>query len=346
MPVVKNKMNGSPRKRRRRKLRAFDLFCGAGGSSYGALTAGVRIVGGVERAPLAAATYRDNFPGAKLYSKDIRKLSPRRVAREVGRVDILLASPECTNHTVAKGKKRVARSAQHSRMTAYEVIRFAKALKPRWIVVENVTQMKYWARYRLWRGELEGLGYKVSEQVLNSSCFGVRQTRRRLFVLCGLKRKPALVQPTTTQPRAVRPILNMNGAYPYSLLNTPKRAKSTLARFQRGLQVIGRRKPFLLVYYGSDGSGGFQRLNAPLRTITTVDRFALVKWEDNRYRMRMLQVPELKQAMGFPLSFKLKRGVRRDKIGLMGNGVCPPVMKAIIKRLVSKRGGSEQVANG
>ena len=87
-------------------IRAFDLFCGAGGSSVGARSAGVRVIGGVERAELAAKVYLDNFPGAKIYRQDIRSLSAARVAREVGPIDLLLASPECTNHTIAKGKGR------------------------------------------------------------------------------------------------------------------------------------------------------------------------------------------------------------------------------------------------
>ena len=44
----------------------------------------------------------------------------------------------------------------------------------------------------------------------------------------------------------------------------------------------------------------------------------------------MLQVPELQRAMGFDDAFVLDHGSRSDQIRLLGNGVCPPVMKAII----------------
>ena len=102
--------------------------------------------------------------------------------------------------------------------------------------------------------------------------------------------------------------------------------------------MLGETKPFLLVYYGSDGSGGWQRLNRPLRTITTVDRFALVKPDPKHgHVMRMLQVPELQAAMGMPLKMKLESGTRRDRIKMIGNAVCPPVMKHVIKRLTSNR---------
>ncbi len=64
------------------------------------------------------------------------------------------------------------------------------------------------------------------------------------------------------------------------------------------MKVVSSDATFLLEYYGSDGVGGWQKINCPLRTITTVDRFALVKPSPRGHEMRMLQVPELQLAMG------------------------------------------------
>lgn len=90
-----------------------------------------------------------------------------------------------------------------------------------------------------------------------------------------------------------------------------------------------------MVYYGSDGSGGWQPLDRPLRTVTTIDRFALIEHDGKVPRMRMLQVPELKRAMGFCEDFEFPVGTRRDRIRLLGNAVCPPVMEAVVRALVS-----------
>jgi DNA (cytosine-5)-methyltransferase 1 len=120
-------------------IRAFDLFCGAGGSSMGAKQAGVLPVGGVDAWELATDSFKKNLPGSVVYNCDIRDLSPRRVLREVGEIQLLLASPECTHHSVAKGNRP---RNEESKQLAYEVIRFAKVLKPRWVVVENVIQMR------------------------------------------------------------------------------------------------------------------------------------------------------------------------------------------------------------
>ena len=52
--------------------------------------------------------------------------------------------------------------------------------------------------------------------------------------------------------------------------------------------------------------------------------------------LRMLQVPELKRAMGFDDRFRVEFGTRRDRIRLLGNGVCPPVMEAIVRALAQE----------
>jgi DNA (cytosine-5)-methyltransferase 1 len=74
-------------------------------------------------------------------------------------------------------------------------------------------------------------------------------------------------------------------------------------------------------------------MDAPLRTITTVDRFAYVKATEDGHMMRMLQPEELRRAMGFPDSYEFPNVTRREKVKLMGNAVCSPVMEAIVRSL-------------
>jgi len=85
------------------QLRAIDLFCGAGGSSYGARNAGIEIVAGFDIWEPAVKTYQVNFPQAEAVEADIRELSPKSVQDRIGNTDLILASPECTNHSKAKG---------------------------------------------------------------------------------------------------------------------------------------------------------------------------------------------------------------------------------------------------
>ncbi|NUQ00935.1 MAG: DNA cytosine methyltransferase [Armatimonadetes bacterium] len=116
-------------------INALDLFCGAGGSSWGASAAGASVVCGIDGWELATRTYADNFPKAKAVTAWLRPTSNRRLLGGIPRIDLLLASPECTNHTCARGSR--ARD-EESRRTARFVLNYAAGLKPRWIVIEKV----------------------------------------------------------------------------------------------------------------------------------------------------------------------------------------------------------------
>jgi len=319
--------------REHKDIRTLDLFAGCGGSSCGAKLSGINIVAAVDSWALARDTYVDNFGAVKFYCKLIESINPLDIEKEVGKIDLILASPECTSHTCARGSSP---RSENSRMTAFEVVRFARILKPRWIVIENVVHMRKWDKYRAFLDTLKlELKYQVCEQVLDASAFGVPQSRRRLFILCDRDNVPPVVISKPDIPRILaKDIIDGDGKYPYSPLVTDKRAKPTLERAERAFSNIGRGQPFLIVYYGSDAAGGWQLLDRPLRTVTTLDRFAYVKPSDGGHLMRMLQVPEIQAAMGFPPQFKLMYGTRRDKIHLLGNAVCPPVMEHVVRTLV------------
>lgn len=316
-------------------IRAIDLFCGAGGGSWGARQAGAEIVAGFDASKTAEDAFTENFPHALFFGGLLEHIDPSKAKRLIGNIDLMLASPECTSHSVAKGA--ATRSAR-SRNTAFQVTRFAAVFAPRWIIIENVVSMRKWSGYPKFKRKIERLGYHVHEQLLNAADFGVPQTRRRLFLLCDRERRPSDVMPTHRGRLPVSSVIDTNGTYGLSPLRTERRAPDTIARANRAIETIGARRPFLIVYYGSDGAGGWQRISDPLRTITTLDRFAYVKPLGSRHVMRMLQVPELKRAMGMPRKFRLSDANRREQIRLIGNAVCPPLMRAVVRSLLSSDG--------
>jgi DNA (cytosine-5)-methyltransferase 1 len=291
------------------------------------------MAGAIDMCPLATETYKSNFPNATVITSRLEDVNLSTLKRRIGKIDILLASPECTNHTCAKGS---APRSEASRATAMHAVEYARVFKPRWLVLENVIHMRPWSRYGELKTELEALGYKISEQVLDASDFGVAQARRRLFLVGDLDRSPNVVQQKQRGRKpTVRGILDRPGTWQTQPLYADNRAPPTIERAERGFKALGKSESFLLVYYGSDGGGGWQALDRPLRTITTVDRFALVEPTSKGPTMRMLQVPELKRAMGFDDSFDLCIGTRRQRIKLLGNGVCPPVMEKVVSALIA-----------
>lgn len=85
------------------RIRAIDLFCGAGGSSYGARQAGVEIVAAFDNWQAAVDTHNLNFGANVARKADIFDLDPEILRCELGEIDLILASPECTNRSKAKG---------------------------------------------------------------------------------------------------------------------------------------------------------------------------------------------------------------------------------------------------
>jgi DNA (cytosine-5)-methyltransferase 1 len=98
---------------------------------------------------------------------------------------------------------------------------------------------------------------------------------------------------------------------------------------------------FLTKYYGSDQD---PRLEEPLHTVTTRDRFGLVTleiggepWVIVDIGMRMLTPRELFLAQGFPAGYEIERGpggvalTKSQQVACAGNSVPPPVVAAIIR---------------
>ena len=93
----------------RRKILVADLLCGAGGSSTGCQRA-LSVLGlemelvCVNHWGVAIETHRKNHPEARHYCQDIASVRPHLVVPE-GYLDLLMASPTCTHHSVARGGK-------------------------------------------------------------------------------------------------------------------------------------------------------------------------------------------------------------------------------------------------
>lgn len=307
-----------------------DLFCGGGLGARGAVLAGMKPVFAVDAWNMACQTYKANFPDAEVLNDRIENLDPLDYC-EPGTLDLLIASPECTNHSIAKGN---APRDEGSRETALHTVDWIAALQPRWFVIENVKEMRTWERYRELLDMLRALGYRIREEVVTASDFGAPQSRMRLFLVGGMGIDPPMITPApNTQKQPARSILDPEGTWPMSPLFVEGRAKATVDRARNAISELGSEGEFLIVYYGSGGEKSWQTLDIPLRTVTTIDRFALVKKQANRWKMRMLQPTELARAMSLPDKHSFPVGTRREKVKLCGNGVCASVMQRIVEQL-------------
>lgn len=184
-------------------LTVTDQFCGAGGSSIGATKAGAEVKLAMNHWKLAIETHNTNFPNTDHDCTDISAVDPRRYAS----TDILITSPECTNHSLAKGKPRrfyerdlfgnvfIDPAAERSRATMWDVPRFAEYHKYNIIITENVVDAAKWVLFEPWLQAMHALDYE-HEIVYFNSMFAhpTPQSRDRMYVVFWKRgnRRPSL----------------------------------------------------------------------------------------------------------------------------------------------------------
>lgn len=298
---------------------AVDLFSGCGGSTVGATQAGAQVVWAANHWPAAIDTHMRNHPHIAHVCQDLQQADWTQVPDH----DVLCASPSCTGHTRAKGKEAPHHDA--ARSTAWAVVMCAEAKRPSTIIVENVPEFTHWVLYPAWVAALMALGYTMAKRpiVINAADAGVPQNRRRIFIVASRSRAPLILpQPRCTHVPASTILRFDEGNW--SLIDRPNRARATLERIRAGRLTHGDR--FLLGYYGSEVGG--RSIHAPLGTLTTHDRFAMIDGN----RMRMLSVAEMRDGMGFPQNYILP-SQRKIATHMLGNAVCPPVMAHVVRAI-------------
>lgn len=173
-----------------------DNFAGGGGASTGIEMAIGRSVDiAINHDPEAIAMHKANHPATKHYIEDVWKVDP--VEACAGRpVALAWFSPDCKHHSKAKGGKPVDK---HIRGLAWVAVKWAKAVRPRVIMLENVEEFREWCRidpetglpdkrfigetFRRFVRELERQRYHVEYKLLQACDYGTPTTRKRFFLV-------------------------------------------------------------------------------------------------------------------------------------------------------------------
>lgn len=299
--------------------RIVDLFAGAGGTSTGAVMIGdVEIVAAVNHWPVAVASHALNHPRTQHHCEDAAVIDPTRLPAH----DVLAASPSCTGHTRARGVEQPHHDA--ARATAWCVVRVAEAQRPRLVVVENVAELRAWVLYPAWRLALESLGYRLTETIIDAADCGTPQERRRLFVV-GTRGRRAIAP--RVEPRAhvpAREVIDLEGG---AWRPWREYAAASVERIEAAQRRQGRE--CLVPYYGSPSSHAGRSLDRPIGTLTTRDRYVVVRGDV----ARVLTVEEQLALSGFPRGYRLT-GTRRDRVAQVGNAVPPPLAAAVLRSVL------------
>jgi len=286
------------------KFRIADLFCGAGGTSEGAMEAAAFLgrkpeLTAINHWPVAITTHDLNHPAARSLCTGVDQVNPRELFAE-DELDLLWASPECTHHSIARGGKPIS---DQSRSTAWCVVRWAEALRPPVILVENVPEFETWGPigsngrplksrkgeiFQAWLGAIRALGYKTDYRLLCAADYGDPTTRTRLFVQC-VRGRRRIVWPEATHTKSpdlmtqrrwapARDIIDWS--LPAGSIYERKKPLSpkTLARIEAGLRKFGLGEFIVAWDHTSGGAGaGLGSLEEPISTVVTKARHGIAE---------------------------------------------------------------------
>ncbi|WP_208458407.1 DNA (cytosine-5-)-methyltransferase [Burkholderia multivorans] len=168
------------------RRRVLDLFCGAGGLSYGFERAGGFVtVGGIDLLPDRIATFTANHEHAVGLAGDIRETSPALIREAVGDVDVIVGGPPCQGFSSIRPFRTLTETDRRNNLVEHYVLMLA-GLRPRWFVFENVVGLVTHEGGDKLRAILDAfseMGYTVSWRIVNAASFGVPQNRERVVIV-------------------------------------------------------------------------------------------------------------------------------------------------------------------
>lgn len=162
------------------------LFAGIGGFDLGFEQAGFGTAWQVEINPVSRAVLADRFPHAKQFI-DVRTCLP-----DLWRTDIIVGGFPCQDVSLA-GKRR-GLAGQRTGLF-FDALNIVDSLKPRWLVLENVTGLLNSNDGKDFQTVIQSLaecGYMGAWRVLDAQYFGVPTARRRVFIVAGLGEQPPI----------------------------------------------------------------------------------------------------------------------------------------------------------
>lgn len=268
-----------------------DNFAGGGGASTGiAMALGRDPDIAINHSPQAIAMHKINHPATRHLIEDVWAVDPL-VECAGSPVDLAWFSPDCTHFSRAKGGKP---RSKKTRALAWVVVRWAKAVRPAVIMLENVEEFLTWGpvdengdpcrrrrgrTFKMWVGKLRALGYEVQWRSLVAADFGAPTTRKRFFLIARCDGEK-IVWPEPTHGRhgakpwrAAAEVIDFALPCPSIFERKKPLAEATLRRIAAGLRryVIESPRPFV-IHLTHHGERATHTVDKPLPTVTGANR--------------------------------------------------------------------------
>mgnify|MGYP001806404184 CR=1 FL=1 len=193
---------GSTSRNHNKRVVAVDLFCGAGGLTYGLSSSGIKVQVGVDIDPACRYALEENS-GAKFVCRDIQDLTAELVAEwfDDAEIRVLAGCAPCQPFSTYSQ----SRKSNDSRWTLLkEFQRIAVELLPEIVTMENVAGL---SKQPVWSQFVDALrtnGYYVDWKIANCVDFGVPQRRKRLVLLASRLGPIALFSPRSMMHATVK----------------------------------------------------------------------------------------------------------------------------------------------
>lgn len=189
-------------------FKVLDLFCGAGGFSYGMeKNKHFHTVVAIDFDEKAAETFKKNIPKAEVVVGDLTDSKTKQRIVSLSRkakVNMIIGGPPCQGYSM-KGKKLGLKDPRN--FLFKEFLNLVKELQPEVFVIENVKGILLssngWFRDEILK-TVSQLGYFVEYGILNAADFGVPQSRERAIFICSKNKPIALPSPTVKKHTTVR----------------------------------------------------------------------------------------------------------------------------------------------
>lgn len=331
--------------------KAIDLFCGVGGTTLGLRKAGFNIIGSIDLDKDAICGYRMNHPKVRIWEEDIRKLSPVKVMKSLGLkkgdLDLLAGCPPCQGFSKLRGKTNAEKTKDNRNDLVFEFLRFAKAFRPKTIMMENVPGLKADDRLNKMKHEFRKMGYSIEYGVENAENYGVPQRRKR-FILIGSLSGPVSLAEPKKQKKTVRQAIGFlkeagsSGDLLHDMVTDYK--QETLKIFELIPKDGGLRSDLPAEYQLNchKRSGGFKDVYGRMKwdevspTITggctSASKGRFIHPEANR----AITLREAALLQGFPRGYKFPTNIRRGKIALLIGNAFPPAFTTSHAKLLAK----------
>lgn len=200
--------------------RVLDLFCGAGGFSYGLEQTGkFAVTCGIDLLPDRIETFTLNHPCAVGVVADLRSFSIEKLRKESLEPDVVIGGPPCQGFSSIRPFRTLTEGDPRNSLLEHFVL-VVSHLQPRWLVLENVVGLLTHAGGSVFQDVLRGLneiGYVAEWRVLNAANFGLPQNRERL-VIVGNRERARFDWP---QPTHFTEHRSMAGKHAYKIEQMP-----------------------------------------------------------------------------------------------------------------------------